>query len=57
MSQKALFEHIRLFGIGLDYMHYNLKAGTQTGGCVPDYVVATLNNADEKDRNRRFKKT
>ena len=51
----TLLEHIKLFGGGLDYMHYNLKAGKYTGSCVPDYVVATLNNKDEKDRNRRLK--
>ena len=52
----TLFEHIKLFGGGLDYMHYNLKAGKYTGSCVPDYVVATLNNKDEKDRSRRLNK-
>ena len=52
----TLFEHIKLFGGGLNYMHYNLEAGEYTGTCVPVYIVVTLNNENEKDRNRRMKK-
>ena len=37
-------------------MHYNLEAGDDTGSCVPDYVVATLNNDNGKDRNKRLKR-
>ena len=51
----TLFEHIKLFGGGLDYMHYNSKSGKSTGCCVPDYVVATRNNKEEKDRTSRLK--
>jgi hypothetical protein len=52
----TLMEHIKMYGGGLNYMHYKLMAGEYTGTCVPDYLVETLNNPNEKDRNRRLKK-
>ena len=52
------YRDLKLYGTLLSYHGYGLVVDKQitTASCVPDYVVAILNNENEPNRNKRIMK-